>query len=162
MAEYDAMGNNTGVDPAEEQPKPGTPPTTAYVRNPMGPSQRGQTPAAATAAAAAPSPSDMSPAGNQNNLLQMLFLAIAQMLGVNLTSMQQAQAANTQNKPAVVAAAPQVAAPVPTPIAKPSAAPIITADFKIETDEFGNSMESLLIENHALMMYNPFLKNKKS
>ena len=34
--------------------------------------------------------------------------------------------------------------------------------FKIETDEFGNSMESLLIENHALMMYNPFLENKKS
>ena len=34
--------------------------------------------------------------------------------------------------------------------------------FKIETDEFGNSTESLLIENHALMMYNPFLENKKS
>ena len=33
--------------------------------------------------------------------------------------------------------------------------------FKIETDEFGNSMESLLIENHVLMMYNPFLENKK-
>ena len=65
----------------------------------------------------------------------MIVLALAQMLGVNLTSMQQAQAANTQNKPAVVAAAPQVAAPVPTPIAKPSAAPIITADFKIETDD---------------------------
>lgn len=34
--------------------------------------------------------------------------------------------------------------------------------FKLEIDEVGNSMENLLIENHALMMYNPFLENKKS
>lgn len=34
--------------------------------------------------------------------------------------------------------------------------------FKTEFDEFGNSIESLLVENHALMMYNPFLENKKS
>lgn len=33
---------------------------------------------------------------------------------------------------------------------------------KIETDENGNVSEHLLVENHALMMYNPFLENKKS
>lgn len=33
---------------------------------------------------------------------------------------------------------------------------------KIEIDELGNILEGLLIENHALMMYNPFLENKKS
>jgi vancomycin resistance protein VanW len=31
---------------------------------------------------------------------------------------------------------------------------------KIETNEKGNVTESLLVENHALMMYNPFLSEK--
>lgn len=34
--------------------------------------------------------------------------------------------------------------------------------YKIETDENENSTEILLVENHALMMYNPFIENKKS
>lgn len=34
--------------------------------------------------------------------------------------------------------------------------------FKIESDEIGNFTETLLVENHALMMYNPFIENKKS
>lgn len=33
---------------------------------------------------------------------------------------------------------------------------------KIETDEFGTETESLLVENHAVMMYSPFLEEKNS
>lgn len=33
---------------------------------------------------------------------------------------------------------------------------------KIEIDEFENETESLLVENHAIMMYSPFLEEKKN
>lgn len=33
--------------------------------------------------------------------------------------------------------------------------------FKIETDESGKETESLLVENHAIMMYSPFLAERK-
>jgi vancomycin resistance protein VanW len=32
---------------------------------------------------------------------------------------------------------------------------------KVETDEYGEEMESLLVENHAIMMYSPFLEEGK-
>lgn len=59
------------------------------------------------ATGATPAPDGMQ--GGMQNFLQMIFMAIAQMFGINMTAMQQAQA--NQNKPAVTLAAPAPAGP---------------------------------------------------
>lgn len=92
--------------------------------------------APATAAGSTPTLDTAAPSlvSTQGNLLQMIFLAIAQALGINLTTLQQTQAGQ-QNKPPVLAstAVPATAAPNPTPTtAPPSPTPVVA---KQEADE---------------------------
>ncbi|QQG36604.1 MAG: hypothetical protein HYS17_02130 [Micavibrio aeruginosavorus] len=97
--------------PATEAPAPPKAATAPQARRQTAPDPASQAAVVAPAEPARPqsqAAGAMPPGGMQGgmqNFLQMIFMAIAQMLGINMTAMQQAQA--NQNKPAaVVAAAP--------------------------------------------------------
>lgn len=166
MAEFDIMGNFTGgSSPEDAQQKPvakaatpAAPAAAPVAKAPESTAAKPEKPAAASTAAIAPaaavSASPAAPAtpppaanpaeamsgaapGGMGGIMQMIFMMIAQMFGINMTAMKQAQAAPAvQNKPALAAAAPEAAAPAgPKPSGPaPSPAQVKAVDNKIEAD----------------------------